>query len=146
MTTSTEQVSERKFGPLDDKGWSELKEVATLRVEPINFQNGDNTLSDIGKEQVDNVATMLKNNFPGDRVLIRGHTGPGDEKENLQLSQERADVVAKYLSVAHHIETNRLRGEGVGSKMPIKRKQDESQRAYQYRLPRVEFVLLEDSL
>lgn len=135
-----------KFEPLDKQGWSRLKEVATLRVEPINFQTGNNSLSFDGKLGLDAFAPMLTNNYPSYRVVVRGHTGPGDEVENVKLSTLRAQAVAKYLAVTHKIDPNRLLAQGVGASVPLARRPDESQRAYQYRLPRVEFVLFEEHL
>ena len=78
-------------------------------------------------------------------MAVRGHTGPGDEEANKKLSQERADAVAQRLIAVHGVDTARLYAEGCGSSQPPPRKPDESARAYRYRLPRVEFVLLEDN-
>ncbi len=133
------------FQPLDDAAWRRLREVGALRVEPITFQSGGERLDDTGKEQVDKSATLLLNNYPGYRVAVRGHTGPGDEEENLKLSRLRAEVVAQYLIAVHAVDPDRLHVEGWGSSQPLPRKPGESERAYRYRLPRVEFVLLEEN-
>jgi len=133
------------FTSLDEEGWKRLKEVGTMRVEPITFQTGRNLLDDAGKKQVDKIASSLVNNYPDYRVAVRGHTGPGDEEENKKLSQERADAVAQRLIAVHGVDTDRMHAEGCGSSQPPPRKPGESPRAYRYRLPRVEFVLLEDN-
>jgi len=129
------------FAPLDDAGWSRLREVGPLRVEPITFQSGVNLLDDAGKAQVDAIAALLINNYPQYRVVVGGHTGPGDAEENRKLSLERAQAVAQYLATVHGIDADRLHAEGFGSTQPPPRLPNESQRAYQYRMPRVEFVL-----
>jgi outer membrane protein OmpA-like peptidoglycan-associated protein len=99
-----------------------------------------------GKLEVDAAAQALVNNYPQYRVLIKGHTSRGGGAQaDLRLSQERAEAVKKYLEVVHGIDSNRLRAVGRGSAEPLPRLANESERAYQYRLPRVEFVLLEEN-
>jgi outer membrane protein OmpA-like peptidoglycan-associated protein len=133
------------FAALSDDTWKTLREVGTLRVEPITFRAGGDLLDDTGKEQVDKIAALLAHNYPGFRVAVRGHTGAGDEAENRKLSRSRAQVVAQYLVAVHAIDADRLHAEGIGASQPPARKPGESERAYQYRLPRVEFVLLEEN-
>jgi outer membrane protein OmpA-like peptidoglycan-associated protein len=53
--------------------------------------------------------------------------------------------VAQYLVAVHAIDADRLHAEGLGASQAPARKPGESERAYQYRLPRVEFVLLEEN-
>ena len=131
------------FNPLSDKEWAKLQEIGTFRVQPITFQSWNNLLTDEGKEIVDKIALLLTNNYPGYRVIIRGHTGPGgDEGENVKLSRARAEVVAQYLKAVHSINPNRIKIEGVGSQRPAVKKPGESMRAYRYRLARVEFIAL----
>jgi outer membrane protein OmpA-like peptidoglycan-associated protein len=134
------------FKPLSEEAWTRLREVGTLRVEPITFQTGGERLDDTGKEQVDKIAMLLINNYPGYRVAVRGYTGAGDAEENRKLSLARAEVVAQYLIAVHAIDADRLHAEGKGASHPPARKPGESERAYQYRLPRVEFVLLEENV
>lgn len=131
------------FAPLDAIAWAALREVGTLRVEPITFQSGADLLDDAGKAQVDRIAELLLANYPAYRVAVRGHTGPGDEDENQKLSLARAEVVVRYLEAVHGIPAERLRAEGKGSTQPPPRRAGDSERAYGYRLPRVEFVLLQ---
>ena len=76
---------------------------------------------------------------------MRGHTGAGDEEENKKLSFSRAQVVVQYLIAVHAIDPDRLHAEGKSASQPPPRKPGESERAYRYRLPRVEFVLLEEN-
>lgn len=132
------------FSELSDSDWKRLREVATIRVEPIEFKIGSNFLSDEGKEQVDKIAKLLLHNYPSYRVAVRGHTGPGsDEGENVKLSLERAQVVAQRLIAVHTVDPDRLKAEGVGSGSPPALRSDESPRSLLYRMARVEFVLFE---
>jgi outer membrane protein OmpA-like peptidoglycan-associated protein len=133
------------FAQLDDAEWSTLKEVGTMRIEPITFQSGTNRLDDPGKEVVDRVAQMLVNNYPSYRVAVRGHTGPGDAEANRQLSLKRSQVVLQRLVAVHNVSTDRLHSEGLGATQPPKRKPSETTRSFRLRMPRVEFVLLEGS-
>ena len=133
------------FAPLDAEAWRGLHEVGMLRVEPITFQAGTGLLDDAGKGQVDRIAELLVNNYPAYRIAVRGHTGAGDEAANLALSQTRADVVVQYLLAVHGVPAERMHAEGKGASQPPPRRAGESERAYGYRLPRVEFVLLQGS-
>jgi outer membrane protein OmpA-like peptidoglycan-associated protein len=134
------------FAPLTDEQWSRLHKVAAMKeIVPIAFQPGVDSLDDEGAAIVDAMAKKLLYNFPSDRVLVRGHTGPGsDEEANVQLSLDRARLVVQRLVAVHGIDPDRLRAEGVGSKEPPPRNEGESERSFRYRLPRVEFVLLRE--
>lgn len=133
----------RDFSQLDESAWRQLGEVATLKVEPIGFDIGRPLLDEDGKAQVDRIAAQLQNNYAQYRIAVRGHTGPGSEEENRKLSMERAEVVRQYLIAVHGINPNRLHAEGWGDSQPPARRPDESERTYRYRMPRVEFVLVE---
>lgn len=140
---SSGQAQAANFSQQSDEDWAKTKEVGAMRVEPISFQQGTNNLDESGKAVVDKVAALLINNYPGYRVAVRGHTGPGDEEANAKLSLERAQVVMQRLVGVHNINSNRLHAEGLGSKQPPKAKPGESDRTLRFRMARVEFVLLE---
>jgi outer membrane protein OmpA-like peptidoglycan-associated protein len=131
------------FSALNANEWKTLNEIGTMRIEPITFQSGTNYLDEAGKEMVDKVAQMLVNNYPTYRVAVRGHTSPGDPEANQKLSLERAQTVVQRLIAVHSIDPNRLRGEGLGATQPPQQKPGESIRSLRFRMPRVEFVLLE---
>jgi outer membrane protein OmpA-like peptidoglycan-associated protein len=136
---------QRTFTALSDDDWKGLHEIGVMRVTPITFDSGTAQLDDDGAAQVDEIAKLLINNYPDDRVVIRGHTGPGsDEQANVDLSQQRAEAVMQRLIQQRGIDANRLRAQGVGSSQPPPKRPGENPRAYQYRLPRVEFDLYED--
>ena len=133
------------FDALSEDEWLKLPEVGTMRVKPITFQSGTNMLDYQGEEIVDKVAQMLINNYPGYRVVIKGHTGQGDKKANLELSQSRADVVRQRLIAVHGVDSNRLFAKGIGASQPPQKKAGENSRAYALRWARVEFVLVESN-
>jgi outer membrane protein OmpA-like peptidoglycan-associated protein len=136
----------RPFKALDDHAWSGLREVGTLKTLPVVFQSGTAELSLEGKQELDAAMENLRH-YPNFRVIVKGHTGlRGSAEENLKLSQERAESVGRYLQVTYAVDPNRVRVVGYGSGKPLPRAADESDRAYDYRLPRVELALVSEVL
>lgn len=134
----------REFSELSDDGWKALREVGTLKAptRPITFQSGTETLSLEAKESIDRIVEMIKS-YPNFRILIEGHTGTrGDTADNLQLSQDRAEAVARYFRVTYDVKQNRLHAVGYGGQKPLKKNFDESDRSYQGRLARVVVKLM----
>lgn len=132
------------FQPLDDAGWNRMREIGTLKAFQVVFRSGTSELGVEGKEALDQVMEILRH-YPSFRLKIAGHTGTnGDPLENRQLSTDRADAVARYLNVTHTLDPNRMRVLGYGGERPLARAAAESDRSYQYRLPRVEVTLLKD--
>ncbi len=142
-TTPNTSGIPKAFEALTPEQWKKLTEIGTMRVEPVTFQSGTSQLDYQGEEIVDKVATMLVNNYPDYRVIIRGHTGKGDEKANLKLSSDRANIVRSRLIAVHGIDPNRLFAEGMGDQQPPVQKPGENIRAYSLRWARVEFVLMQ---
>ena len=116
-----------------------------MKALNVSFQSGTADLSYDGKTEIDTMMDVLRH-YPGFRVRVRGHTAQsGDPDLNRQLSLERADAVARYMNVTYNVDPNRIKVVGMGSSLPPPRLPNESERAYQYRLPRVEVSLLADS-
>ena len=135
----------RAFPPLAGSDWARLKEVGTLKVQPIGFRRGTADLAFEGKQELDRMAAMLRH-YPRFRILVKGHSGVrGDPEANRLLSQERADAVSRYLRVTFDVDPNRIRDVGYGASQPLPRKPGESDRAYGYRLPRVELALVSET-
>ncbi|MCG6893422.1 MAG: phosphate ABC transporter substrate-binding/OmpA family protein [Desulfobacteraceae bacterium] len=137
---------EARFAPLDSGGWNALKTVGSLKVDPIVFQSGTTGLDLLSKQIIDKAVERLRH-YPLFRVVIKGHTGTrGDPTQNRRLSQERAEAVAKYLEITYNIDPNRLRPVGAGGEQPLPRKPGESKRSWEYRLPRVELLLVREDI
>lgn len=135
---------EAPFSQLDESGWAALSDVGALKIEPIVFQSGTTELDLLAKQVIDSAVDRLRH-YPNFRVVIKGHTGTrGDTAENMRLSQGRADAVAKYLAVTYNVDANRVRPVGYGGTQPLALKPGESKRAHEYRLPRVELVLVRE--
>jgi outer membrane protein OmpA-like peptidoglycan-associated protein len=142
---STNSSAGISFKPLSDDKWLALRPIGNIRVDPIAFQTGSSMLSVEQKEKLDDAMQRIKH-YPTFRILVGGHTSTsGDTTANKELSQQRADAVARYLSVTYDIDGNRIKAIGYGGEKPLPRKRDESDRAYGYRLPRVQIALLEES-
>ena len=143
-SSGTVNSLEAPFVPLNDSQWKALKEVGTLKVDPIVFQQGSIDLDIIAKKVIDNAVDRLKH-YPNFRVVIRGHTDVrGDKQENTILSKDRSDAVARYLQVVYNIDPNRFRVIGYGGSSPLPQQARETRRAWMYRLPRVELVLVRE--
>lgn len=134
----------RPFSRLTNEQWVHLKKIGTLKVDPIPFRRSSALLDHTGKKILDEAAEKLSR-YPNFRILVEGHTGlSGDDQANLELSTARAKAVATYLIDAYAMDANRLRAVGYGSSRPFPRKQGESDRAYKYRLSRVDISLVTD--
>lgn len=134
------------FKKLSEKEWNNLPVVGTFKVRDITFQSWNNNLDPDGEKTVDKTAALLINNYPNYRIIIRGHTASGgEEKLNRQRSLERAKAIAQRLIAVYGVDPARIRAEGVGSSMPPEKRADESFRAYQYRMNRVEFIALREN-
>jgi len=136
----------RVFSPLSDAQWEALREVGTLKVRPIIFQSGTAHLTLDGKREVDRAVENLKH-YPNFRLMVKGHTNRrGDPQANRELSRQRAESVTRYLSVTYGIDASRMRAVGFGGDRPLPRQPGESNRAYDYRLQRVEMFLVAEDI
>jgi len=135
---------QKRFAPLAEDRWEELREVGTLKIRPITFQSGSDELNEFGEEQLRLAENSLKH-YPNFRVYIKGHTGlSGNQQGNIDLSERRANMVKEHLINALNVEPNRIRAKGFGSDLPLPRRPNESRRAYNYRLSRVELKLVDE--
>jgi outer membrane protein OmpA-like peptidoglycan-associated protein len=82
----------------------------------ITFLTNSSTLTTPSRQQLDTLATALKDDRLINRKFsIEGHADPrGNERTNLQLSQQRADSVRQYL-VTLGVAPERLTPVGKGS-------------------------------
>ncbi len=141
-----ETLVDKRFLALSVDQWDSLTEVGTLKIRPITFQSGRAELGDEGREEIDLAAASLLH-YPNFRILVKGHSGlRGDAAANRSLSLSRAEAVKQYLSAKHALDPNRIRATGLGSEKPLPRDPGEADRAYEYRLPRVELTLVTEAL
>jgi len=146
MSSQSDAGVNRKFPALTAEQWKRLREVGTLKIRPIVFQSGSGELTFEGKAELDRAIENLQH-YPNYRVVVKGHTGVrGDKTANLVLSRTRAEAVVRYLKVSHNIDQTRLRFVGYGGSKPLPRQAGESDRSFNYRLPRVELYLVAEDL
>lgn len=107
-----------KFGKDDDDVPKEVKTKLELFSKQIQFQTASANILPESYNALDSVAILLLA-YPNVNALIEGHTdNVGDDEENLQLSQRRADAVLKYLT-DKKIDATRLTATGYGETQPV---------------------------
>ncbi len=85
---------------------------------PITFTSNSAVLVSRSRESLDVMADVMAGE-PDMSILIEGHTDSrGDPRMNLELSQQRADAVRRYL-VLRGIAPDRLEAIGFGDTAPI---------------------------
>jgi len=132
----------RKFKKLSDKEWNRLKVVGALKLRPVSFRSGTDTLDDNGRSQIRNIVSNVRH-YPNFRILVKGHTGlRGDPQANRELSRGRARAVKKELMYSYNIDDNRIHVVGAGASQPFSKNPDESDREYNNRLKRVELLFV----
>jgi outer membrane protein OmpA-like peptidoglycan-associated protein/ABC-type taurine transport system substrate-binding protein len=132
----------RRFSKLPDSEWDRLAVVGSLKLRPVTFSSGTSVIDESGLAQIKEITDSIRH-YPNFRILVKGHTGlKGDPEENRKLSLIRAEVVKRELEINYGVDPNRIKATGIGSGEPISRQSDESDRAYDNRLKRVELFLL----
>jgi outer membrane protein OmpA-like peptidoglycan-associated protein len=100
------------------RGAMMAEEPAPVRISGIFFETGRDELSPEARHQLDIVASELTAN-PELSTVIEGFADTrGDSKQNLELSQRRADRVREYLS-SRGVDAARLEAVGLGENYPV---------------------------
>lgn len=103
------------------------------------FDTGKAKLKTGSDKTLNELAQVLQDN-PGLKIQVLGHTdNVGQEADNQQLSQERAQSVVNALSERRGIDHTRLQALGMGASQPVAPNTSEKDRA---RNRRVEIVAL----
>ena len=102
--------------------------------DQVNFATGSATLSDTSMEQLNNVATVMKQ-FPQAVFKIGGYTdNVGNEEMNKKLSQDRATAVLEQLKKLGIPESQLAGAEGYGSQHAVADNSTEEGRAKNRRM------------
>lgn len=113
----------REFSSLRTLG-SKFRKGKKALIHNVYFETGKANLTTDDEETLQPLLEML-NQYGDLRIEIAGHTdNVGSASNNLKLSQERADTVAKYL-VGSGINEERLEAIGYGSSKPMASNDDE---------------------
>lgn len=117
-----------------------LEVGATITLNKVYFERGTSALLDESFPELESVIDMMNEN-PNVRIELAGHTdNQGNSKLNIQLSQERVDVVKRYLT-EHGIDGKRIKGKGYGGTRPVASNASEETRRLNRR---VEFTILKN--
>jgi OmpA-OmpF porin, OOP family len=105
----------------------------TVNLNRVGFESGSARLTPESREQVGNIAAILRA-YPKATVAIAGHTdNVGSEAANLALSRARAETVASGLRNAG-VAADRVRVEAYGSDKPVADNSTEHGRAQNRRV------------
>src|SRR5262245_35687054 len=105
----------------------------SFTFDRISFMSGSSSLTDESREQIENVAAILRA-YPAMQVTVGGHSdNVGSSSANLALSTARAESVADALTKAG-VTANRVHPEGFGDAKPIADNSTESGRAQNRRV------------
>ena len=117
-----------------------LEVGATITLNKVYFDRGTAVLQQESFPELETVIDMMNEN-PNVRIELAGHTdNQGNSKLNIQLSQERVDVVKRYLT-EQGIDGKRIRGKGYGGTRPVASNASEETRKLNRR---VEFTIVKN--
>jgi len=95
-----------------------LEVGAVIRLNKVYFERGTAALLDESFAELERVVDMMNEN-PEVKIELSGHTdNQGNSKLNIQLSQERVDVVKRYIA-EHGVDGKRIKGKGYGGTRPV---------------------------
>ncbi len=109
-------------GVVENKGCPEIKEevkeAIRLAAKGIYFESGKDVIKAESFANLDKLVEIL-NEYPEAKVAIDGHTdSQGEDADNLQLSQDRASAVKRYLA-SKGVEETRMTATGYGETQPV---------------------------
>ena len=91
-----------------------------LSEDQGNFKFGKTELPDAAKQRIDQMITDLKADPKGVFIELEGHTdNVGSKEYNVQLGQERAEAVKRYLYEAHQVPLHKINVISYGEDKPV---------------------------
>ncbi len=141
-TCPDEPGTEKNHG-CKSKQLAQVGEGQIRIIESVYFENNQDVISQRSYKLLDSVATILATHPEIEKLRIEGHTdNAGSADYNLDLSQRRAEAVAKYL-VSKNVARERLEPKGYGPEKPIADNKTKEGRA---KNRRVEFKVVGDAV
>lgn len=96
-----------------------LLETGSFTTNEILFDSGKATIKPSSTKIIDEIGNVLKSN-PKIKISITGHTdSDGDDKKNLQLSEQRAMAVKTELVRNFELNEDNIQVIGLGESQPI---------------------------
>ena len=115
-----------------------LTDDGRIALYGIHFDTGKSTIKPESETTINEISRLLKEQKDL-KLIVVGHTdNQGDQKYNMNLSQERAKSVVNTLVNDHGISAGRLKHWGVGFMAPIATNRSEDGRAKNRRVELVE--------
>jgi outer membrane protein OmpA-like peptidoglycan-associated protein len=94
------------------------QESGEFILDEISFARGNKTLKSSSREQLKNIAKILKA-YPNTEIVINGYTDNlGEKAHNLKLSRERASYVLQELARIG-VDKSRMTAKGLGDDHPV---------------------------
>jgi OmpA-OmpF porin, OOP family len=110
--------AEKKLVDFINDASKAVDKTTWFTMDRLYFETGKSVLKPGSKQQLTNIATILKAN-PAVELKIGGYTdNTGDSAANLVLSRQRAES-AKAELVKLGVDTKRLDAEGYGPQYPV---------------------------
>ncbi|WP_018697902.1 OmpA family protein [Amorphus coralli] len=135
----TDKITLVEAGDMEKAFASEGK----IAVYGFHFDFDEADLKPESQPQVEELATLLRDN-PEMRILVVGHTdGKGGMDYNLTLSQARAQAVTTRLASGYGIDARRMTAAGAGMMAPVATNRTEDGRSKNRRVEIVEIVAKE---
>ncbi len=105
VAATTDGELDRVKGQLPDLDVRRDRGRISIGIEnTVTFDSGSVALKSTADQVLDRVAKVLRDQYPGQRIYVEGHTDTdplkrtkGTYRSNRHLSVERADAVARYL-------------------------------------------------
>ncbi|MFN8417286.1 MAG: OmpA family protein [Cytophagaceae bacterium] len=90
----------------------------TIQLNKVYFERSKAVLLEESYTELDKLVTLMLQ-YPKMKIYLSGHTdNQGDIAKNIQLSNERVQVIKDYL-ISKGIAANRISGKGFGPSQPI---------------------------
>ena len=95
------------------------KDNVLIRARGFAFNTGDSEIDARNFELMNKIIQSVAQ-FPNSKIVVSGHTdNRGSDKANEQLSKERAEKVAAFLTQVGKISADRIESVGYGKSQPI---------------------------